>query len=193
MLGYEAASSVAICRGFMRWMLHFSIARGLAVTDRLIKYRPLITRTVIREFAGLSPSNSCGRCGRYFVRFPNNALIPFRGRCARSPYMIFWVQMSLTPLQAEKIELPKGYELEVAGNNLLLKRPNRFLIAAFGEAVKLDSIQRVAEADERYMRAFERQERFGSGADSETVLLFAEDVKETRTEFLLALEAAYRE
>jgi hypothetical protein len=43
------------------------------------------------------------------------------------------------------------------------------------------------------MRAVERQERFGPGADSETVLLFAEDVKEARTEFLLALEAAYRE
>ena len=51
----------------------------------------------------------------------------------------------------------------------------------------------VAEADERYMTALERQERFGSGADSETVLLFAEDVKEARTEFLLALEAAYRQ
>lgn len=107
--------------------------------------------------------------------------------------MIFWVQMSFTPRQEEKIELPKGYELEVAGNNLLLKRPNRFLIAAFGETAKLDSIQRVAQADERYMRAVERQERFGPGADSETVLLFAEEVKEARTEFLLALEAAYRE
>ena len=101
--------------------------------------------------------------------------------------------MSYTPRQEEKIELPKGYELEVAGNNLLLKRPNRFLIAAFGETAKLDSIQRVAQADERYMRAVERQERIGPGADSETVLLFAEDVKEARTEFLLALEAAYRE
>jgi hypothetical protein len=101
--------------------------------------------------------------------------------------------MSLTPHQEEKkIELPKGYKLEVAGSNLLLKRPNGFLIAAFGEGVATDSIQRVAEADERYMRAVERQERFGSAADSETVLLFAKDVKEARTEFLLALEAAYR-
>ena len=95
--------------------------------------------------------------------------------------------------QQEKIELPKGYKLELAGNNLLLKRPNGFLIAAFGEGAKLESIQHVAEADERYMRAVERQERFGSGADSETVLLFAEDVREARTEFLLALEAAYRQ
>ena len=101
--------------------------------------------------------------------------------------------MSLARHQEEKqIELPKDYELEVVGNNLLLKRPNGFLIAAFGEGAKLDSIQRIAEADERYMRAVERQERFGSGADSETVFLFAEDVKEARTEFLLALEAAYR-
>jgi hypothetical protein len=108
--------------------------------------------------------------------------------------MLFWAQMSLAPHQEEKkIELPKGYELEVAGNNVLLKRPNGFLIAAFGEGAKLEHIQHVAEADERYMRAVERQERFGSGADSETVLLFAEDVKEARTEFLLALEAAYRE
>jgi hypothetical protein len=107
--------------------------------------------------------------------------------------MLFWAQMSLAPHQEEKIELPKGYELEMAGNNVLLKRPNGFLIAAFGEGAKLEHIQHVAEADERYMRAVERHERFGSGADSETVLLFAEDVKEARTEFLLALEAAYRE
>ena len=73
--------------------------------------------------------------------------------------MLFWVQMSLaSPQQEKKIELPKGYELEVAGNNLLLKRPNGFLIAAFGEGAKLESIQRVAEADERYMRTVERQD-----------------------------------
>jgi len=102
--------------------------------------------------------------------------------------------MSFAPHQEEKsVELPKGYKLEATGNNLLLKRPNGFLIAAFGEGAKLEHIQHVAEADERYMRAVERQERFGSGADSETVLLFAEDVKEARTEFLSALEAAYRE
>ena len=97
------------------------------------------------------------------------------------------------PHEDEKgVELPKGYDLEVVGNNLLLKRPNGFLIAAFGEEVRRDSIRRVAEADERYLRAVERQERFGSAADSETVLLFAEDVREARTEFLLALEAAYQ-
>jgi hypothetical protein len=108
--------------------------------------------------------------------------------------MLFWAQMGLAPHQEEKkIELPEGYELEGAGNNLLLKRPNGFLIAAFGEGAKLESIKRIAEADERYMRAVERKERFGSAADSETVLMFAEDVKEARTAFLLALEAAYRE
>ena len=92
-----------------------------------------------------------------------------------------------------KPELPEGYWLEAEGNNRLLKRPNGYLLAAFTEGVPLESILRLAEADERYMRAVERQERFGPGADSETVLLFAEDVKEARTEFLLALEAAYRE
>ena len=92
-----------------------------------------------------------------------------------------------------KSELTAGYGLEAEGNNRLLKRPSGSLVAAFGEAVTLESILHAAEADERYMRAVERQERFGSAADSETVLLFAEDVKEARTEFLLALEAAYRQ
>jgi hypothetical protein len=50
----------------------------------------------------------------------------------------------------------------------------------------------VAEADERYLRAVERLEKFGTAADSETVLLFGDDVKEARSEFLLALETAYR-
>jgi hypothetical protein len=50
----------------------------------------------------------------------------------------------------------------------------------------------VAEADERYLRAIQRQETFGSAADSETVLKFAADVGEARAEFLLALEAVYR-
>jgi hypothetical protein len=101
--------------------------------------------------------------------------------------------MSFALRQEEKsVELPKGYKVEATGNNLLLKRPNGFLITAFGEGMATDSILRVAEADERYLRAVERQERFGS-ADSETVLLFAADVREARTEFLSALEAAYRE
>jgi hypothetical protein len=91
-----------------------------------------------------------------------------------------------------KSEPPTGYGLEAEGNNRLLKRPNGSLVAAFTEGVPLDSILRVAEADERYMRALERQERFSSEADSETVLLFAEDVKEARSEFLMALEAVFR-
>ena len=101
--------------------------------------------------------------------------------------------MHRMPHENEKsIEVPEGYELEAAGDTLLLKRPNGFLISVFGAGVKPGSIRRVAEADQRYLEAVERQERFGSAADSETVLLFAEDVREARTEFLLALEAAYQ-
>jgi hypothetical protein len=70
-------------------------------------------------------------------------------------------------------ELPTGYELEAEGNNRLLKRPNGSLVAAFTEGVTLDSILRLAEADERYMGAVKRQERFSSETDSETVFLFA--------------------
>ena len=92
-----------------------------------------------------------------------------------------------------KAELPTGYGLEAEGNNQLLKRPNGSLVAAFTEEVPLESILRVAEADERYTRAVKRRERFSSEADSETVFLFAEDVKEARSQFLLALEAVYRE
>jgi hypothetical protein len=91
-----------------------------------------------------------------------------------------------------KPELPTGYRLEAEGNNRLLKRPNGTFVAAFTERVSLDSLLHVAEADERYMRAAKRQKRFSSGADSETVLLFAEDVKEARSEFLMVLEAVFR-
>ncbi len=68
-------------------------------------------------------------------------------------------------------DFPKGYGLEAEGNNQLLKRRNGSLVAAFTEEVPLESILRVAEADERYMRAVKRQERFSSETDSETVLL----------------------
>jgi hypothetical protein len=91
-----------------------------------------------------------------------------------------------------KPQLPAGYRLESAGNNRLLKRPSGYLIAAFGKWVQTESIVQVAEADERYLRAVERLEKFGTAADSETVLLFGDDVKEARSEFLLALERAYR-
>ncbi len=101
--------------------------------------------------------------------------------------------MRLTPgEEGKELELPEGYGLEAVSKNLLLKRPNGYVIAAFGEEVEFGSIRRVAEADERYMQAVQREEKFGSVADAESVLLFAEDVREARTEFLLALEAAYR-
>ena len=92
----------------------------------------------------------------------------------------------------EQVELPWGYELEEMGQNLLLKRPNGYVLAAFGEGVKSENIQRVAKADEKYLKAVERKEKFGLVADAETVIMFSEDVKEARTEFLLALEVAYR-
>jgi hypothetical protein len=107
--------------------------------------------------------------------------------------MIFRVQMRRLPHKDDEcIELPTGYKLKAAGTNLLLKRPSGVLIAAFGEGVRKDSIRHVAEADERYPGAIQRQEEFGSAADSETVLMFAADVREARTEFLLTLEAVYR-
>jgi hypothetical protein len=91
------------------------------------------------------------------------------------------------------VELPQGYKLEKVGKNLLLKRPNRYTLAAFPDGAKPDNIRRVAEADEKYLRAVEREEKFGVVADPETAPMFGEDVKEARVEFLLALEAAYRE
>jgi hypothetical protein len=42
----------------------------------------------------------------------------------------------------------------------------------FGEGVRKGSIRRVAEADERYLRAVQRREEFGSTADPRTVLIF---------------------
>jgi hypothetical protein len=92
----------------------------------------------------------------------------------------------------ERVLLPRGYKLEEVGQNLLLKRPNGYVLAAFGEGVKSENIRRVAKADEKYLKAVERKERFGLAADAKTVLMFSEDVKEARTEYLLALEVAYR-
>ncbi len=74
----------------------------------------------------------------------------------------------------------------------MLKRPNGYLLAAFSEGVSLESIRRVAEADRHYLRAVEREQKFASHADAESVLMFAEDVREARTKFLMALEEAYR-
>jgi hypothetical protein len=91
-----------------------------------------------------------------------------------------------------RVELPQGYKLEEVGQNLLLKRPNGYVLAAFGEGVKPENILGVAIADQEYLRAVERAERYSLGADAETVLLFGKDVEQARTEFLVALEAAYR-
>jgi hypothetical protein len=128
-----------------------------------------------------------------FCGIPQCTVNTLNGRCIRRQLMIFWAQMRRLPHEDDKsVELPRGYELDAAGTNLLLKRPSGFLIAAFGEGVSKDSIRHVAEADERYLRAIQRQEEFGSAADSETVLMFAADVREARTEFLLTLEVVYR-
>jgi hypothetical protein len=100
--------------------------------------------------------------------------------------------VSVTLARRELVELPQGYKLEEMAQNLLLKRSNGYTLAAFRQGIKPENIRRVAEADQKYLRAVEREERFSLGADSETVLMFSEDVKEARREFLLALEVAYR-
>ena len=95
-------------------------------------------------------------------------------------------------IKMDEMKLPLGYELEEVSHNLLLKRPNEYVLAVFGEGVKPENIRYVAKADEKYLRAVERKEKSGLAADSETVLMFSEDVKKARTEYLLALEVAYR-
>jgi hypothetical protein len=93
---------------------------------------------------------------------------------------------------ATVMELSDGYKLQEMEGNLLLKRPNGYVLAAFAAEVDYDAIRRVAEADHKYLKAVDLEEKFGSAADPETVLLFGEDVRAARTEFLLALEEAYR-
>ena len=44
---------------------------------------------------------------------------------------------------------------------MLLKRPNGYVLAAFGKRVRPENIQRVAKADEKYLRAVERMDKFG--------------------------------
>src|SRR5215210_2678281 len=68
---------------------------------------------------------------------------------------------------AKVMELSDGYKLQEVEGNLLLKRPNGYVLAAFAAEVDHDAILRVAEADHKYVRS-------------------------ARTEFLLALENAYR-
>ena len=66
-----------------------------------------------------------------------------------------------------RVELPQGYKLEEVGQNLLLKRPKGYVLAAFGEGGKSENILLVAIADHKYLRALERAERYGLAADGE--------------------------
>jgi hypothetical protein len=92
------------------------------------------------------------------------------------------------------VELPGGYSLEEVGGGVrLLKRPNGYMLTAFGSEVNPKDIQRVAEADKRYLAVKNLQGKFGFGADPESDLMFAQDIRNAREEYLLALEAAYRE
>ena len=92
------------------------------------------------------------------------------------------------------MELPEGYRLEEVGNEAwVLKRPGGYVLAAFGRGVNPENIRRVAEADKRYLEAKELDSKFGLGGDPESAFMFAEDVREAREKYLLALETAYRE
>ena len=91
------------------------------------------------------------------------------------------------------MELPEEYRLEEVGNGVrVLKRPGGYVLAAFGEGVQPENIRRVADADRRYLEAKELDSRFGLGGDPESAFMFAQDVREAREKYLLALEAAYR-
>jgi hypothetical protein len=92
------------------------------------------------------------------------------------------------------LKLPKGYRIEEVGDEgRALKRPNGYMLAAFGREVSSENIKQVAEADHKYLKAKELDEKFGLGGDPESAFLFSEDVRVARQEYLLALEAAYRE
>ncbi len=92
------------------------------------------------------------------------------------------------------MKLPEGYRIEVVGDEVRgLKRPNGYMLAAFGRGVILENIQHVAEADKKYLKAKELDGRFGLGGDPESAVMLERDVREARVEYLLALEAAYRE
>jgi hypothetical protein len=54
-----------------------------------------------------------------------------------------YLAQSVMLTKMQRVELPRGYELEEVGQNLLLKRPNGYVLAAFGEEVKPENIQRV--------------------------------------------------
>ena len=92
------------------------------------------------------------------------------------------------------MDFPEGYKLEEVGNGVrVLKRPGGYTLATFGSGVNPKNIQRVAEADKRYLEAMELEGKFGLGGDPESGYMFEHDVREAREKYLLALEAAYRE
>ena len=74
-----------------------------------------------------------------------------------------------------------------------LKRPNGYMLAAFGRGVNSENIQQVAVADKRFLKAKDLDGKFGLGGDPESAFMFSEDVRTARQEYLMALEAAYRE
>jgi hypothetical protein len=92
------------------------------------------------------------------------------------------------------LRLPERYRIEEVGDEVrALKRPNGYMLAAFGRGVTSENIQLVAVADKRYLEAKELDGKFGLGGDPESAFMFSEDVRAARQEYLLALEAAYRE
>ena len=91
------------------------------------------------------------------------------------------------------MQLPDRYKIEEVGDEVrVLKRPNGYMLAAFGRGVNSENIEHVAEADKRYLKAKELYGRFGLGGDPESAFMFSEDVRVARQEYLLALESAYR-
>ena len=92
------------------------------------------------------------------------------------------------------MNLLEGYRIEEVGDEVrVLKRPNGYMLAAFGRGVTSANIQLVAVADKRYLEAKKLDGKFGLGGDPESAFMFSEDVRAARQEYLLALEAAYRE
>jgi len=92
------------------------------------------------------------------------------------------------------LQLPDRYKIEEVGDEArVLKRPNGYMLAAFGRGVNSENIQQVAEADKKYLQAKELLGKFGLGGDPESDFMFSEDVRAARQHYLLALEAAYRE
>ena len=92
------------------------------------------------------------------------------------------------------MNLLEGYRIEEVGDEVrVLKRPNGYMLAAFGRGVNSENIQRVAEADKNYLKAKVLDGKFGVGGDPESAFMFSEDVRAARQEYLLALDAAYRE